>query len=285
MKKLYLVVMLPTEKASKLYYNEPCEELKYDDKCTGIRGANIYYNLFVLSSETIQKGDWCIDIVDNILFQVKEQGHSGLLRSDTDTFVEDACKKVIATTDKSLKLPTFNDKFKSVSFGGKKIEFSLPQIPESFLPIFVKAYNEANVGGVSVTSLEVELEYENEGVIKRESDYFNYDNGHKLNVNFGKLKTTESNEVIISLPDFEINVKNPMDKAALITVKDGVELYREVGFGGNRKRIYPNEEIIKIQKELIEVLEYQVESLCMMSKIELGDDVIEKIKSLREKLK
>jgi hypothetical protein len=41
------------------------------------------------------------------------------------------------------------------------------------------------------------------------------------------------------------------------------------------------ETFIKTQQELIELLEYQVEQLCMMSKIELGDDVIEEIKRLR----
>jgi hypothetical protein len=41
-------------------------------------------------------------------------------------------------------------------------------------------------------------------------------------------------------------------------------------------------EIIKIQQELIKVLESQVIDLSMMSKIELGDDVIEEIKRLKE---
>ena len=37
---------------------------------------------------------------------------------------------------------------------------------------------------------------------------------------------------------------------------------------------------IKIQQELIQLLENQIMDLVMMSKIELGDDVIEEIKSL-----
>ena len=43
-------------------------------------------------------------------------------------------------------------------------------------------------------------------------------------------------------------------------------------------------EIIKIQQELIKVLESQVIDLSMMSKIELGDDVIEEIVRLKKLL-
>ena len=41
------------------------------------------------------------------------------------------------------------------------------------------------------------------------------------------------------------------------------------------------EEIIKTQQELINLLYSQVVDLTMMSKIELGDDVIEEIKRLK----
>ena len=42
------------------------------------------------------------------------------------------------------------------------------------------------------------------------------------------------------------------------------------------------DEIIKTQHELIDVLYSQVVDLSMMSKIELGDDVITEIKRLKE---
>ena len=41
-------------------------------------------------------------------------------------------------------------------------------------------------------------------------------------------------------------------------------------------------EIISAQKQLIALLKSQIEDLTMMSKIELGDDVIEEIKRLEE---
>jgi hypothetical protein len=42
------------------------------------------------------------------------------------------------------------------------------------------------------------------------------------------------------------------------------------------------QEIIKTQQELIDLLYSQVVDLSMMSKIELGDDVIEEIKRLQK---
>ena len=50
-------------------------------------------------------------------------------------------------------------------------------------------------------------------------------------------------------------------------------------------RSYEDNQIIKTQKELIDVLYSQVVDLSMMSKIELGDDVMAEIKRLREKVK
>ena len=46
-----------------------------------------------------------------------------------------------------------------------------------------------------------------------------------------------------------------------------------------------NEETIKVQQELIDILYSQVMDLSMMSKIELGDDVIAEIKRLKDLLR
>ncbi len=42
------------------------------------------------------------------------------------------------------------------------------------------------------------------------------------------------------------------------------------------------DEIIKLQQELIDLYEQQIMDLTLMSKIELGDDVIEEINRLKE---
>ena len=46
-------------------------------------------------------------------------------------------------------------------------------------------------------------------------------------------------------------------------------------------RSYEDDKIIKTQQELIDLLYSQVVDLTMMSKIELGDDVIEEINRLK----
>lgn len=45
-----------------------------------------------------------------------------------------------------------------------------------------------------------------------------------------------------------------------------------------------NEEKIQIQQQLLDLYESQIADLVMMSKIELGDDVIEEIKRLKSLL-
>ena len=51
-----------------------------------------------------------------------------------------------------------------------------------------------------------------------------------------------------------------------------------------RLRMLCKDDIINTQQELINVLESQVMDLSMMSKIELGDDVIAEIKRLKDLL-
>ena len=49
-----------------------------------------------------------------------------------------------------------------------------------------------------------------------------------------------------------------------------------------RLRMLCKDDIINTQQELINILESQVMDLSMMSKIELGDDVIEELRRLKE---
>jgi len=57
---------------------------------------------------------------------------------------------------------------------------------------------------------------------------------------------------------------------------------REILYQSQIQSYMSKEEIIKTQQELIDVLYSQVVDLSMMSKIELGDDVIAEIKRLKE---
>jgi hypothetical protein len=65
---------------------------------------NIYvrHYIYITDDKKIVPGDWCVDTQINFIFKLKERGHSGLLRSETDSFVEDSCKRIILTTAPKL---------------------------------------------------------------------------------------------------------------------------------------------------------------------------------------
>lgn len=127
------VVMLPTnEKAPNhdyLFLYKPSNRLVKD---------GFVQNLYFLSDEKIKEGDWIYD-EDNGVVKIE---HKYQL-SNINVFRKD-CKKIIATTDKSIILP---ERFPSFTY--------LPQPSQSFIEKFVEEYNKGNV----IT--EVMVEYEN----------------------------------------------------------------------------------------------------------------------------
>jgi len=179
MKTTHKIVMLPTEKAdSKMMSNMI---MKYKSKLYLYHDSKYEYDkalpfyLYILSDEEIKEGDWYVWLGNKQICQAIGYRETDMDGLNAHVKANDVVK-IIATTDKSLKMINAG---KDIPLHKVSINY-VPQIPESFLPIFVKAYNEANIGGVSTTSLEVELEC-------------------KGTMDWG-IKTTESNEVIISLP-------------------------------------------------------------------------------------
>ncbi|HPQ80035.1 MAG TPA: hypothetical protein PLG47_06245, partial [Candidatus Dojkabacteria bacterium] len=191
MRKTHPIVMLPTEKAEKsntsIYLNHHSKQLILG--WMNARSTNqTPQHLYILSSETIQEGDWYIDnlvhpnlITEPLQMKCWCNKQTGIIQSTVGTTSPvSTSKKIIATTDKSLNQLGIMcaDKSKAQPC------INIPQIPESFLPIFVEAYN----SGKPIT--EVELEYTTDNNIEGYPEF----GGN------GILKTTESNEVIISLP-------------------------------------------------------------------------------------
>jgi hypothetical protein len=82
-------------------------------------------NLFVLSDDEIKKGDWYI-------FKNK------VFRSDDNSIDNDHCKKIIATTDTSLRIPRENSHPNSI---WKLDGALLPQPSQSFIEKYVEEYN------------------------------------------------------------------------------------------------------------------------------------------------
>ena len=59
----------------------------------------------IVSDEEIDVEDIAFDTDTKELFQVIGFGHAGLIRSQTDTYIADACKKVVCTTEKFTYAP------------------------------------------------------------------------------------------------------------------------------------------------------------------------------------
>jgi hypothetical protein len=84
-------------------------------------------------SDKINVNDTVIDVETCTIFKVVEQKLTGIIRSNTDTFVEDACKKIIAYQPK-----------------GNAAELDLPLLPETvvedeveklFIPYYFEKFN------------------------------------------------------------------------------------------------------------------------------------------------
>jgi hypothetical protein len=60
-------------------------------------------HVYITNKESYAKGDWCIEIETEEVFKVEEvKEFSGIVRSATDTFVYDACVKIVLATDLKL---------------------------------------------------------------------------------------------------------------------------------------------------------------------------------------
>jgi len=60
-------------------------------------------HVYITNKEPYDRGDWCIDIEAGEIFKVAEvKEFSGIVRSDTNTYVYDACVKIVITTDPKL---------------------------------------------------------------------------------------------------------------------------------------------------------------------------------------
>lgn len=148
--KEHTIVMLPTDRSSMLYigYNQ----LRHTDEEHKISLGGDYepQHLYILSDEEIKKGDWVFD-ERNVVFQFKHF-NSGILHSDNHSQFENRCKKIIATTDKSLKI------VKRISVSDNVIDYPdyVPQLPESFIQAYIKAYNEGKpITGVKLEAGEI----------------------------------------------------------------------------------------------------------------------------------
>lgn len=122
MKKEFSIILLPTDKESRIYI-ETMGELVYLDE-TYLTEGKTNQHLYILSDEEIEEGEWCLDTIKNKIVKANS------------VLISDLFKKIIASTDPSLNL--------------------LP-ISDSFIKEYVKAHNEGKK--IDVVELEVETGY------------------------------------------------------------------------------------------------------------------------------
>jgi len=131
------VVMLPTNEKAQLWLSKGNALTLWGKENNNDKlGAN--QHLYFLSDEEIKEGDWYISAMKSIISQ-----HNGTEK------LPDGWKKIIATTDKSLKVPI--DKA-YMNFGETE---SLPHTSDSFIEKYVEEYNKENI----ITEVMVEYDY------------------------------------------------------------------------------------------------------------------------------
>lgn len=90
------------------------------------------YHLYILSDDKIEEGDWFYDF----LYKVKQYNKTKKIIPASYS------KKIIATTDTSLKIP--GDDYDPRSKTGREWIF-LPEPSQSFIKVFIEEYNKGNV--------------------------------------------------------------------------------------------------------------------------------------------
>lgn len=156
MKKLSKIVILPTEKAnSDISKGNKTGVLAYHQFFRGTEGIYVnhtYQHLYFLSDDEIKVGDWVYwndpeELTSDINKVISIKGDVVLLSHPEHSEIEcypNECKKIIATTDESLKI------WIGTCFSGEEIYKKLPRPSNEF----IKKYCE--LGGID----EVVVEYE-----------------------------------------------------------------------------------------------------------------------------
>lgn len=151
------VVMLPTKERSELFIGD-------DDNGTQLlQGIALKYNsannqhLYFLSDDKIEEGDWIYHTSKRIIFQVNTgKAYSGTLNITLGYAQKyDACKKIIATTDTSLKRTVLEHTEHCIDkYEKEAIQKQLPQPSQQFIEKYVESYN------IGTPITEVLVEYE-----------------------------------------------------------------------------------------------------------------------------
>lgn len=127
------VIILPTE--NKTYIGKHLEDEVYLSlytwylKTLNIPNKRQGQHLYIISDDEIKEGDWFINLFNNVVVQA----HNWIYVS--------TCKKIIATTDTSLKI---NNITRQLENDAPNI-ISLPQPSQQFIEKYIESYNNGEV--------------------------------------------------------------------------------------------------------------------------------------------
>jgi len=171
------VILLPTEKESQIHVNQQTEELTYTNNKLSSANWAIQQALYILSDEKIKEGEntWYYDSYTNKVYNSNSAQYEHI----------DQCKKIIATTDSSLR-----EHDDTVPY--PKTRPALPQPSGNFIKKYVEEYNKGNV----ITEVLVEYKEcgtdQNPNLIVRKEDTEGF--GFKIGL---KPKVSQDNTIII----------------------------------------------------------------------------------------
>ena len=153
-------------------------------------------HLYIISDDEIKEGDWFINLFNNVVVQA----HNWIYVS--------TCKKIIATTDTSLKI---NNITRQLGNDAPNI-ISLPQPSQQFIEKYIESYNKNEI----ITDVLVECEMKHTGWTKDQSEY-TYDEFLKINpkdntITIKKLKDSWNREEVVELLKlFENDIKKSIN--------------------------------------------------------------------------
>jgi hypothetical protein len=189
MKKKHQIVLIDTDKESKILLN-PDNNILYTTTEPVGKGHHKLKHLYILSDDEIKEGDWFVWASNG-----EEENGWNLERckklSETDVLNTNykIQKKIIATTDSSLKIYESETLAKASGFSLKSDDILLPRLSGSFVEKYIELYNNGN------PIVDVMVEYYEHIIGNMGSmDYPNFETELRL-------KLHSNNEVIISLID------------------------------------------------------------------------------------
>lgn len=209
------VVLVPTKNESNIAfyqegtsYNKPVLQIvKYTSS------DYTYQHIHILSDEDIKEGDWYICWLTVNGIPTDYELYQATIKDSVDLFSSaNNYKKIIATTDSSLKIEG-ECKIRS----GKRIErfpteSMLPQIPSSYIQYYIEQYNKGNVIEEVVVEHEYNTDSEAYNDLLKDDYYKKFPEELPNCIIVNKPKVNSDNTINIVIPSVSESTKSFEEK-------------------------------------------------------------------------